>query len=322
MLMYVLCVVLGLIALVWSADKFVDGSSGVAKYYGVPPLLIGMIIVGFGTSAPELIVSMMASYQGNSEIAMGNAVGSNITNIGLILGVTAILSPIAVNSQIVRREIPILIVVTIISILLILDYHLSRFDAIIHILLFVSLVLWTVKNGMQNKNDSFSQEMNVELQSLHHSSIKKSYFYLLIGLALLIISSRVLIYGAIGFATILGIPDTTIGLTIVAIGTSLPELASSIVASRKGEPDIALGNVIGSNLFNSLAVVGIAGTVKPLSFGGDIVHRDGLVMFLFTVLLFIFAYGFIGKGRINRIEGSILLITYIAYIGYLVTTTI
>lgn len=318
MFLYILSLVMGLIVLVWSADKFVDGASAIAEHFGMPPLLIGMVIIGFGTSAPELVVSALASYQGNAGIALGNAYGSNITNIALILGVTSILMPISVHSQVLKKELPILTLVTLLSIGLIYDLSLSRFDAIILLVVFSFLMAWTIWQGVKNGKDAFAKEMENVLKEVKKISVRKSYLYLALGLALLIISSRLLVYGAVGIATALGVSDIIIGLTIVAVGTSLPEFASSIIAARKGEPDIALGNVIGSNLFNTLAVVGIAGVIHPMSFEKEIVYRDVSVMLLLTISLFIFGYGFKGKGRINRTEGSLLLISYIGYVGYLI----
>jgi len=315
MFLYILSVVIGLVVLVWSADKFVDGASAIAKHYGMPPLLNGMVIIGFGTSAPELVVSALASYQGNAGIALGNAYGSNITNIALILGVTSILMPISVHSQVLRKELPILTLVTLLSIGLIYDFSLSRFDAIVLLVVFALLMAWTIWQGIKNGKDAFAKEIK-------NIPVKKSYLYLALGLVLLIISSRILVYGAVGIATALGVSDIIIGLTVVAVGTSLPEFASSIIAARKGEPDIALGNVLGSNLFNTLAVVGLAGVIHPLSFEKEIIYRDVSVMLLLTISLFIFGYGFKGKGRINRAEGGILLTSYIGYVGYLILTTI
>jgi cation:H+ antiporter len=322
MFLYIISVVIGLVVLVWSADKFVDGASAIAKHYGMPPLLIGMVIIGFGTSAPELVVSALASFQGNAGIALGNAYGSNITNIALILGVTSILMPISVHSQVLRKELPILTLVTLVSIALIYDLNLSRFDAIILLVVFALLMAWTIWQGIKNGKDTFAKEMETELKEVKNIPVKKSYLNLTLGLVLLIISSRILIYGAVGIATALGVSDIIIGLTVVAVGTSLPELASSIIAARKGEPDIALGNVLGSNLFNTLAVVGLAGVIHPLSFEKEIIYRDVSVMLLLTISLFIFGYGFKGKGRINRIEGSILLVSYVVYVSYLVFTAI
>lgn len=319
MAVFLLSIVVGLVVLVWSADKFVDGASNVARHYGMSPLLIGMVIIGFGTSAPELVVSVLASLQGNPGIALGNAYGSNITNIALILGVTALLMPIAVNSQVLKKELPLLSLITLITIALVYDLELSRVDAVIMLLVFVGLMFWTIKEGLKKSKEALAAEVVEKLEE-NKVPLKKSYGFLFLGLLLLIVSSRLLVYGAVGVATQLGVSDIIVGLTVVAIGTSLPELASSIVAARKGEPDIALGNVLGSNLFNTLAVVGIAGVIQPLKFAPEILHRDILVMTVLTLILFVFGYGFKKgqQGRINRFEGGFLLLSFVVYTSYLV----
>lgn len=321
MLIFILSIVVGLVFLVWSADKFIDGSTDVAKYYKMPPLLIGMVIVGFGTSAPEMVVSAMSAYQGNAGIALGNAYGSNITNIALILGLTALLVPISVHSQILKKELPILTFVTLLTVWLIADYELSKSDTIILLVVFAGLMIWTVISGKKSSEDAFGLEVEEELEKAPKAPIKKSVIKMIFGLLLLILSSRLLVYGAVELATSLGVSDIIIGLTIVAIGTSLPELASSIIAARKGEPDIALGNILGSNLFNSLAVVGIAGLVSPvpLTIDKEIFYRDIGSMTILTLSLFVFGYGFRKQGRINRIEGGILLASFAAYTVYLIS---
>ncbi len=312
-------VIIGLILLVWSADKFVEGAAATARHFGMPALLIGMVIVGFGTSAPEMVVSALASSQGNPGIALGNAYGSNITNIALILGITALISPIAVHSQVLRKELPILTIITFAAAWQLWDGNLSRMDAIVLLLIFAGLMGWTIWQGMQKKTDQFGTEMNEELEQ-HQMPIKRAVFWLITGLMLLILSSRVLVWGAVEIATSLGVSDLIIGLTIVAVGTSLPELASSVIAARKGEHDIALGNIIGSNLFNTLAVVGIAGSIAPMAVSQELLYRDVMTMIVLTLSLFVFGYGFRGQGRINRIEGGILLLAYVAYTVYLITT--
>lgn len=321
MIAFSLSIFFGLILLVWSADKFVDGASSVARHFGMSPLLIGMVIIGFGTSAPEMVVSAISSIQGNPGIALGNAYGSNITNIALILGLTSLLMPISVHSQVLKKELPILSLVTVISIGALIDLNLSRMDAVILLTMFSGIMFWTIREGLKNKADAFAKEMETELQE-QKLPIKKSYFLLFMGLVLLILSSRLLVYGAVGIATAFGVSDIIIGLTVVAVGTSLPELASSIVAARKGEPDIALGNVLGSNLFNTLAVVGISGVIHPTAIEKEIFYRDIGTMTVLTLSLFIFGYGFKGEGRINRLEGAILLVSYVAYTTYLVTKVI
>ena len=321
MLILIGSIIVGLVTLVWNADKFIDGASNVAKHFGMSPLLIGMVIIGFGTSAPEMLVSALSSFQGNPGIALGNAYGSNITNIALILGVTSLLLPISVHSQVIRKELPILSGITFLTILLLIDFKLSRLDALILIFVFAGLMFWTIRQGIKERRDSFAEDVVEELEE-NKVSFKKSIFLLIGGLILLIISSRLLVYGAVGVATSLGISDVVVGLTVVAIGTSLPELASSIIAARKGEPDIALGNVLGSNLFNTLAVVGISGTIQPFSLDQEVFYRDIGTMTVLTLVLFLFAYGFKKQGRINRIEGGILLASYISYTVFLVSQSL
>ena len=320
MLFASLAIVVGLGLLVWSADRFVEGAAVTARYFAVPPLLIGMIIVGFGTSAPEMVVSALASWQGNPGIALGNAYGSNITNIALILGITALLSPIEVHSQVLRKELPILAAVTLFALVLMQDLTLSTFDGWLHLAVFFGLLGWSIKQGLQQRSDTLGDEVEDEIQQ-HAMPLKRAIIWLFVGLLLLIASSRLLVWGAVEIAHQLGVSDLIIGLTIVAVGTSLPELASSIIAVRKNEHDLALGNVIGSNLFNTLAVVGIAGTIHPLTFDKAVFSRDMLLMTGLTLLLFLFCYGFRGRtGRINRLEGAVLLTLYIGYTVYLIST--
>lgn len=317
-----LAILIGLILLVWSADRFVEGSASTAKYFGMPPLLIGMVIVGFGTSMPEMVVSSLAAFDGNTGISLGNAYGSNIANIALILGISALISPIIVHSSVLRKELPILILVTLGSVVLLLDYNLSRLDAMILLLIFAGLMGWTITQGLKKNKDPMAQDIQNEL-SENQMPIKKALFWLVVGLILLIISSRILVWGAVELAELFGISDMIIGLTIVAVGTSLPELASSIIAARKGEHDIALGNIIGSNLFNSLAVVGLAGIIHPFTIEPIVVYRDMVVMSLLTIFLFVICYGFNGnQGRINRYEGVSLLVAYFAYTLWLVIEVI
>lgn len=320
MLLYILSLLLGLVILVWSADKFVDAASTLAKSIGMPPIIIGMVIIGFGTSAPELVVSALAAAQGNAGIALGNAYGSNITNIGLILGVTALLMPISVHSQVLRKELPILSFVTLLTIALMSDLQITQFEAFTLIGCFLILIGWTIWVGLKSGKDALAREMEVELASHKDQSLKASVWMLIFGLGMLILSSRALVYGAVGIASALGVSDIIIGLTVVAVGTSLPELASSIIAAKKGEPDIALGNVLGSNLFNTLAVVGLAGLISPLAVEREVLYRDVSVMLLFTLVLFLFGYGFKGQGRLNRYEGAFLLLSYVAYVSYLIVT--
>jgi len=315
-------IVAGLALLVWGADRFVDGAASAAGHFGMPPLLIGMVIVGFGTSAPEMVVSALAAIQGNPGIALGNAYGSNITNIALILGLTALISPIAVHSQVLRKELPILTAVTALAAWQLWNGEVTRVDALVLLGVFAGLMAWTILQGLRRKADILGSEMELELK-VHAMPVRRAFLWLAAGLVLLIVSSRILVWGAVEIAHGFGVSDLIIGLTIVAIGTSLPELASSIIATRKGEHDLALGNVLGSNLFNTLAVVGIAGAIHPMAVGPEVFSRDIMVMATLTVSLFVVGYGFRGAGgRINRLEGGALLASYIAYNAYLAGTVL
>lgn len=316
-----LAIFAGLALLVWSAGRFVEGSAVTANHFGMPPLLIGMVVVGFGTSAPEMVVSALAASQGNPGLALGNAYGSNITNIALILGITALIAPISVHSQVMRKELPILALVTLAAAWLLFDGELSRMDAAGLLTLFVLLLGWSIWSGLKKTDDPLASEMDSELIA-HAMPIRRAVFWLVAGLILLIISSRILVWGAVDLAIHFGVSDLIIGLTIVAIGTSLPELASSIIAARKGEHDLALGNILGSNLFNTLAVVGIAGSIAPMAVANDILVRDIPVMIGLTLALFVLGYGFRGPGRINRVEGGFLLAAFVGYTAYLLTTAI
>ena len=318
MIFYLLAVVLGFALLVWSADRFVDGAASTAKHLGMPSLLIGILIVGFGTSAPEMVVSAIAAYEGNPGLALGNAIGSNIVNIALILGITAIVAPIAVNSKIVKKEIPLLLLIVLFTGYLLLDNTLTLFEGVILLAGFFALVLWSVFAAFRSRGDSFEDQMDIELNE-DIMSLKVGIMWLVFGLILLIASSRLLVWGAVGVANSFGVSDLIIGLTIVALGTSLPELAASVMAARKGEHDIAIGNVVGSNMFNLLAVIGIAVIIAPMnSIPLEVLERDWTIMLLLTIALFVMAYGFKGRnGRINRVEGTILILCYVAYNTYL-----
>lgn len=318
MILAFIAVIFGLILLVWSADRFVEGSASTARHFGMSPLLIGMVIVGFGTSAPEMVVSALAASQGNPGIALGNAYGSNITNIALILGVTALICPIAVHSQVLRKELPILIMVTALAAWQIWDGEITRIDAVILLIIFGCLMIRNILQGLRKKEDTLGNAVEQKLD-VRTMPIRRAVLWLVVGLTFLIVSSRILVWGAVEIAHGFGISDLIIGLTVIAIGTSLPELASSIIAAWKGENDIALGNILGSNLFNTLVVVGIAGVIHPLTVEPEVLNRDMLVMAALTLSLFVIGYGFRGRqGRVNRIEGALLLSCYVGYTAYLI----
>lgn len=320
MLLPIFAIIGGLLLLIWSADRFVDGAAATARHFGMPQLLIGIVIIGFGTSAPEMIVSALSALNGNPGIALGNAYGSNITNIGLILGLTALVLPLAVNSQVLKQELPVLIFVTALSAFLIMDGDVLRLDAWILLGIFFIYMGWTIWTGLSNRDDSLVHDVKEELQEQEYMSLPKALMWVVIGLALLMGSSQLLVWGAVEIARYFGVSDLVVGLTIVAVGTSLPELASSIAAARKNEVDLAVGNIIGSNLFNTLAVVGLAGAIAPMQIEQEVFTRDMPVMSVLTVLLLVFGFG--KKGQINRVKGLILLLAYIGYNFYLFKTAI
>lgn len=293
--------IVSLLVLAWSADKFVDGACGVAKFFGLSPFLIGMVIVGFGTSAPEMLVSATSALEGSPSIALGNAYGSNIANIALILGVAAIVNPIKVDRALMKKELPFLLLTIPLTVVLILDGQISRIDAII--LLAVFLVIMVI-SSLGKK-----EELSEDAENGGKVSIVKSLFLLVMGLTLLISSSKALVWAAQEIAVSLGISELIIGLTIVALGTSLPELASSVSAARKNEHEVAFGNVVGSNLFNTLCVVGIAAAIAPVASDPKILMRDMPVVAVLTLLLFVFA----ARQKISRISGVFLVAVYFAY---------
>lgn len=316
--MPLLAVVVGLAVLVWSADRFVAAAAAIARHFGLPPLLIGAVIIGFGTSSPELAVSVLAALEDNPGIALGNAYGSNIANIGVILGLTAVLSPVAVHSQVLRQELPILAGVTALAVALLWDLTVTRAEAALMLGVFAALMGWSIWQATRGGADALAAETEAELAA-HPLPIGRAWLELAVGLVLLVASSRALVWGAVAIAQSLGVSDLVIGLTIVAIGTSLPELASSIAAARKGEHDLALGNVIGSNLFNTLAVVGLAGVIAPMQAEAALLSRDVPVMAALTLVLFVLGWGWRGQpGRINRAEGALLLLAYVGYALWLV----
>ena len=310
----IIAIVAGLGVLGWGADRFVAGASGLAHNFGVSPMIIGLTIVAFGTSAPEMLVSAMAAWQGNSGIAIGNAVGSNIANMALVLGVAALITPLTVRSQTLNREFPLMLLVMLAALALIWNGVLSRLDGLLLLAGMVMLVLWTIHLGRSAPlDDPLEVEYAEEMPGV--VSTGATWWLLLSGLMLLLISSRLLVWGAVAVAETYGVSDLVIGLTIVAVGTSLPELAASVAAARKGEHDIAVGNVIGSNLFNILAVLGIAGVVGPGGFDQAVLTRDFPLMIGLTIVLYLMVRGLRNSdhGSIQRWAGGLLLAVFIGY---------
>lgn len=305
-MMIFLAILGGFIILTIGAESLVRGASAIALKLGITPLIIGLTIVAFGTSAPELAVSVKSALAGNSGIALGNVIGSNIANIGLILAITALIKPIQVQSQMVKRDIPIMILASILFWGLLLDGKLSLFDGLLLIVLLISYLTFSYISAKKNKEQ-------IDFDAPQQKPVL-SIIMIIIGILMLVSGGIIFVDGAVELAKSLGISEVVIGLTIVAIGTSMPELVTSIIAALKGESDIAIGNVVGSNLFNILAILGITATVHPVSAAG-LEHIDFIVMLALSAILLPFAWtGF----RIGRREGTLLLITYMGYMSYLV----
>lgn len=312
MLGYITGLLVGFTILLLSADRFVMGTAAIARNLGISPLIIGLTIVGFGTSAPEMLISGIAAVEGNSGLAIGNAVGSNIANIGLILGCTAIISPITVHSQTLKRELPILLFTTIACYSLVWVEGLNRLDGIIMLIGLLIFLYWLVTTALSNRtSDPLNKEIEQEIPS--NISTKKAVILSLLGLVGLLASSKLLVWSAVNIAQLFGISDLVIGLTIVALGTSLPELAASVAAILKKEDDLAIGNVLGSNMYNLLAVLSLPGIIAPGPLDSVVLTRDFPWMIGFTLALFMLGYNYKKQGNINRFEGVFLLAGYIGY---------
>lgn len=311
MFLPILSFILGLVLLIWSAGRFVVGASALAKYCGLSSFLIGMIVVGFGTSAPELAVSLFAALGGSPELALGNAYGSNIGNIALILGFTAIIFPIVIPKSAIRMDIPLLLLATAISfVLLFFNKDVSRLDGILLVLLFAVIITLQIWRGISNKAENSDNETGSK-------NLLSSLFWLVFGLGILVGSSKLLVFGATEIAKALGVSDLLIGLTVVAVGTSLPELASSVIAAKKGDTALALGNIVGSNIFNSLIVVGISAIISPMNVDSLILQRDLPVTAFLTLLLLLFGIHLKNEPKIGRVKGIFLFLFYIVYTVYL-----
>jgi cation:H+ antiporter len=311
--------VVGLGGLAWSADRFVDGAAALARALGVRPLVAGLVVVGFGTSAPELLVSGIAAWDGNPGLALGNAVGSNIANVALVLGVAALARPLAVRSVILRRELPVPLAAMLLCLFLLMDGRLGRADGLILLATFVLVLFATVWIALRERGrpaDPIAAEYAERLPA--DVSVSRALVRVAVGLVLLVAASRVLVWSASGIAGWFGLSDLVIGLTVVALGTSLPELAASVAAARKDQPDIALGNVVGSNTFNTLVAVGIVGLIGPGAVDAHLLFRDFPVMIGLMLALFVMAYGFGREGRITRPEGATLVLAFAAYLALLV----
>jgi len=305
--------VAGFLLLVWGADRLVAGASALARNLGVSPLVIGLTIIGFGTSAPELVVSAVATLKGNSGLAVGNAIGSNIANMGLVLGVTAMIYPLRLESTALKREYPMLLLIMLVCFLMALDGIYSQVEGWVLLTSLVLVIIWIIHIGLHRPlSDPLAEEFDAEIP--RGVPTKIAVFWLTVGLIVLPVSSIFLVDGAVTIARFLGVTDTVIGLTVVALGTSLPELATAITAALHREDDLAIGNIIGSNIFNLLGVLGIAAVIRPVEIFPIILARDFPAMFLITGALFLMASDFRGPGRIGRRSGGVLLAMFVGYI--------
>jgi cation:H+ antiporter len=321
MLANLLLVIAGLVLLIWGADRFVHGAAAAARNLGVAPLMIGLTVVAFATSAPEILVSVVAALQGEPGLAFGNAIGSNIVNIGLVLGMTAMIRPIRLESATLRREMPALLAVSLLTVSLFLDTFLSRIDGIVMLTGLVIVMVWLARLGMRSSaTDPIAMDYEAEIPT--DVSMKMAVVWLIVGLGTLLVGAELLVDGAIGIAKMLGVSEVVIGITIVAFGTSLPELAVSLASALKGEYGLAIGNIVGSNIFNLLAVIGVAATIQPSTLAPTVLSLHIFVMVAFTLVLFAMTYDYDGKSRLSRLEGLALLIAYVAYASYVVAQNI
>ncbi|MGI9280709.1 MAG: calcium/sodium antiporter [Endozoicomonas sp.] len=312
MLIALAAILAGFIILTWSADRFVAGAAATASNMNVSRMLIGLTVVSIGTSAPEILVSLMAALQGFPGLAVGNAMGSNIANMGLVLGITALIAPLPVKAALAKREVPLLLVITVVAGICLANGYLGRIDSIVLLAgLFITLYL------MIRWQKQHPDEPMVEDEEIPELSPGKAWFMLASGLVLLLGSSQLLVWGATDIAQMMGISDLVIGLTIVAIGTSLPELAASVTSALKGHHDIAIGNVIGSNIFNLLAVLSMPGLVAPGVLDQAVILRDYPVMLGMTILLALICL--IGKKpkHLGKATGIVLLSIYCLYGAWL-----
>lgn len=314
-------VIAGLLLLIWGADRFVFGAAAAARNLGVAPLLIGLTVVAFATSAPEILVSIVAATRGEPELAIGNAIGSNTANIGLVLGATALIRPIKLASATLRREMPALLAVSLLTVSLFLDSFLSRVDGMVLLTGLVIVMVWLTRLGIRSSaNDPMRSDYEAEIPE--NVSMRSAMIWLAVGLGTLLFGADLLVDGAIDIARTFGVSEVVIGITLVALATSLPELAVSVVSAIKGEYGLAIGNIVGSNIFNLLAVIGTAAVIQPAALPPSVLSLHIFVMVAFTLVLFAMTYEYDGTGHVNRFEGMCLLAAYFAYTSYVVVQNI
>ncbi len=345
----VVAILIGLAILVWSADVFIDGATALAKKLGVPSFLIGVLILGLGTSAPEMVVSVLAALDGSPELALGNAYGSNIINIALVLGATVLISPIIIHKSIIARDLPMLLLITALAAWQLRDGVLSLADGISLLVLLVIVlgvqIVLSLRTGSLEHHDNLEDTVvrgNIAIEGIElkntqieikgstakiadsgyiEPSLARGLGSLFVGMLMLVLSSRAIVWGAVEVATFWGLSELIIGLTIVAVGTSLPELVASLAAARHGEHDMALGNIIGSNIFNTLGVVGLAAVIAPITTNPMILSRDVLVMGLITSLLFVMCvFAYISNRKFGRTSGITMIMFFVGYTVWLIQT--
>ena len=316
MLENIIFVLVGLLGLFFGGDWLVTGASRLARYFGVSALIVGLTVVAFGTSAPELLVSMDAALRGSSDLAVGNIVGSNISNIGLILGMTALVFPVAVRASLIRREIPLMVGATLLTTLL--AFWGASIDRLDGVILFIGLIAFNiymiVLTRRESKTDAF-QEEEEEYEESDEKTILPEYRLrevgrVLLGLFVLVIGARLTVDGAVSIARTIGVSEIAIGVTLVAVGTSLPELATSLVASFRKQNDIAIGNIVGSNIFNLLMILGLTAIVRPIPISDRVLDFDILVMLAFSFALIPITFT---ARQISRLEAVLMLGGYIAF---------
>lgn len=302
----------GFVLLIWAADRLVAGASALARNLGVSTLIVGLTIVGFGTSAPEMLVSAMASLQGKPSLAIGNALGSNIANIGLILGLTAIIYPLRVERMTLKREFPVLGVIMLATLALMLNLQFSRLDGLILVGGLAALIGGMIWLGVtRGEADPVASTLASEVPQ--DMPTRTAVIWTVVGLLLLPLSAHILVDGAVALALIAGVTEAVVGLTVVALGTSLPELAAAAACAFRKEDDLAIGNIMGSNMFNLLGVLGIAALIHPMDIDPELLYRDTLAMFLITIALFVLIWRRHGNGMISRPAAVVLFAGYIGY---------
>lgn len=316
MLLASAAVAVGFIGLIWSADQFVNGAAAIAKNFGMSTLLIGLTIVAFGTSAPEILVSLNAALDDVGNLAIGNAIGSNLANTGLVLGVTALVAPLPIAASLLRRDIPYLFIATMMGAIFLSDLKLVWWESVVLLALLVGILARLVFDKSHHPEAAEFEESEEVEEAIVDMTMQRAVVTFILGLALLVFSSDILVWGATEVARAVGVSELIIGLTVIAIGTSLPELAASIASTLKGHHDIAIGNVIGSNMFNILAVIAVPGLISTLEIEPAAFYRDYMamiaIMFLLLALLII-ARRKGENGKLYRISGTLLLGFYIGY---------